>query len=151
MTPAELDRLADHKLGDMRSIVEPLLCTLADSLRADEQITTVAIGWRGLLLGGGCLVAATDQRLLLLWSSSNCEELEYVDLISVTDDIPYAELWLVASHSVHTLKILPAARSAEIVQAAATRIGEHRIHPPAGLTRRHERRPSSSSPSSASA
>ncbi len=74
MIPAELDRLADQKLDDTRSIVQPLLGPLADRLRPDEQLDTLAIGWRGVLVGGGCLVAATDQRLLLLWSLSDCEE-----------------------------------------------------------------------------
>jgi hypothetical protein len=132
MIPAELEALAEHKLGDMRSVVEPLLRPLAERMRPGEQLETLAIGWRGLLIGGGCLLAATDQRLLLLWSSSHCEELRYGDLISVTDDAPGGEICLVTPRVVHTFRIMPAARAAEIVKAAAERIGENRIHLPAG-------------------
>jgi hypothetical protein len=82
--------------------------------------------------GGAGLVAATDQRLLLLWSSSRYEELQYGDLISVTDETSAGGISLVTPHDVHQLKILPAARAAEIVKAAATRISGDRIHPAAG-------------------
>jgi hypothetical protein len=84
-----------------------------------------------LLIGGGCLLAATDQRLLLLWSSSHCEEL-HGDLISVTDDASGGEICFVTPHVVHIFRIMPAARAAEIVKAEAERIGENRIHLPAG-------------------
>ncbi len=132
MTAVELQALAEHKLGDMRSVAEPLLCPLAERLRPGEQLETLAIAWRGLLGGGAGLVAATDQRLLLLWSSSHCEELQYGDLISVTDDTSAGGISLVTPHDVHELKIVPAARAAEIVKAAATQIGGDRIHPAAG-------------------
>jgi hypothetical protein len=104
---------------------------LADRRRPDERILTLAVAGPDLI-GGPRLLAATDQRLLLLWPSSQCEELQYGSLVSVSDDSSAGAIALVTEHQVHALTISPPARAAEIIAAVAARIGQDQIHPAAG-------------------
>jgi hypothetical protein len=132
MSPAELQTFVEHKLGWMCRFVKREIRVLVDCLRPGEQLEAVGVGIRGLLLSGSCLVAATDQRLLLVWMSSGCEELEYGSLIAVTDDASAGEIAFVTGAAVHTLKIAPRPRAAEIVAAVAAHVDDGRIHPAAG-------------------
>jgi hypothetical protein len=139
MTPAELEALVERKLGGMRHLVERQLGGLEERLRPGERLVTVAVASRRLLLGGELLLAATDQRLLLLSRSSHCEELEYDAVISVIsapparEIAPVSEISVVTRHGVRTLVVMPGACAAEIVAAVAASIGEDRIQPPVGV------------------
>lgn len=131
MTPAEFDTFVEEKLGWTRRAVKVELDVLADRLRPDERILTLAVAGPALI-GGPHLLAATDQRLLLLWPSSQCEELEYGSLVSVSDDSSAGAIALVTQRDVHALTISPPARAAEIIAAVAACIGHDQIHPAAG-------------------
>jgi hypothetical protein len=86
MTSAEFDTLVAEKLGVRRHVVRRDLAVLAGGLRPGERVLTLGLADRGLLLGGGRVVAATDQRLLMASASSGCRELAYDALAALTDD-----------------------------------------------------------------
>ncbi|MDX6688530.1 MAG: hypothetical protein QOF86_4658 [Baekduia sp.] len=139
MTPAELEALVERKLGGMRHLVERQLVGLEKRLRPGERLVTVAVASRRLLLGGELLLAATDQRLLVLSRSSHCEELDYDEVISVItapparEIAPVGEISLVTRQGVRTLVVMPGACAAEIAAAVAASIGEDRVQPPVGV------------------
>ena len=132
MTEAELQAFAASRLGTMHGSVRRQLQALAEGLRADERLVAVAVAVRGVLMGGSCVIAATDQRLLLVWSPSSCEEIGYDALVSVTDDRAARELSLVTRDRVHTLTLAPTPGAAELVAALTARVGADRVHARAG-------------------
>lgn len=133
LTP-ELEAFFEHKLGRLRRVVAPQLHALADDLRPGEELQTVAFVTSGVLTGDPCLVAATDQRLILVETSSRCKTIEYEHLISVTDDADAGEVALVTPGDVYPFTLAPQPRAAELVAAVTARIGSDRVHPSAGGT-----------------
>jgi hypothetical protein len=132
MSTAEMQAFVEPRLGSWRTRVKRELRALSDRLRPDEELVGVAVALRRPLAGGGCLVAATDRRLLLVRSSSNCEEIAYDELISVTDDLAHGEVSLVTPGRVHTLTLASTPGATELVATLAHRIGEDRVHARAG-------------------
>jgi len=131
VTSEEIDALVDYKLGSRRGRLERQLRGLAERLRPGEQLVTVGCGARRMILRRPCLVAVTDQRVLLGWRGGGWDELEHAAIVSVTDDAVVGEISLVARDGVHTLTI-GSPGAADIVSAIAQRVGEGRVYPRAG-------------------
>lgn len=86
---------------------------------------------RGGLSGGGCLLAATAQGLLIA-SRSRCERLSYEALTSLTIDAQTGEFAFVADGHTRTLKLAPPSSALQIGRLVAERVGDDRVHKPAG-------------------
>ena len=132
MDRAELEACAERALGRLHGSARHQVGLLADHLRADEQVVALAVAVRSVLIGGGCLIAATDQRLLLAWMSSEVEDIGWAELVAITDDREVNELALVTRDRVHTLKLAPTPGTRELIAAVAARVGEDRVHASAG-------------------
>jgi hypothetical protein len=134
MTAEEFEAVVEKDAGSWRDLVKSQLHGVAERLGPQEQLTTVAMALRLRLVHGLCVVAVTDRRVMLLWTSKRYEEYDYEALISVSHDPDIGEITLVTSDAVRTLRIRPLERAAEIVAVVAARIGEDRVHPRAGAT-----------------
>jgi hypothetical protein len=99
-------------------------------LAPNEHVLVMATS-RGGLSGGGCLLAATAQSLLVA-SRSRCERLSYQALTSLTIDAQTGEFAFVADGHTRALKLTPPSSALQIGRLVAERIGDDRVHTPAG-------------------
>lgn len=132
MTAEQFETVVEEQAGSFRHLVKSQLRTVAQRLRPGEQLMTVAIALRLRLMSGVCVVAVTDRRVMLLWTSTRYEEYDYDALTSLSHDADSGEITLLTSDALRTLRIRPVERAEEIVAVVAARIGEDRVHPRAG-------------------
>lgn len=125
--PTEVQALALQKLGWQRPFVGAMLSQIPQHVRPGERLVTLALGLGGQSRQGG-VVAATDQRVLLITSSSACEIFEYASSAVVGVDEETGELTFLTSSGVRTISVTPISTAAEIGALAAVHVDSERVY-----------------------
>jgi hypothetical protein len=69
MTAEQFETIVEEQAGSFRHVIKSQLREVAKRLRLGEQLMIVAIALRLRMWSGVCVVAATDLRVILLWTS----------------------------------------------------------------------------------